>query len=99
LSRGALHEKLRWAFCLYDINGDGLVTKDEMLDIVSAIYDLMGRFAEPAVTEYTAHEHVEKVFRNMDQDGDGVINLEEFMERCRTDETIIKSMAMLDTVL
>jgi len=37
LSRGNLHEKLLWTFSLYDTNGDGIVTKDEMLDIVTAI--------------------------------------------------------------
>jgi len=45
LSRGNLHEKLLWTFSLYDTNGDGIVTKDEMLDIVTAIYDLMGKYA------------------------------------------------------
>ena len=44
------------------ITGDGIITKDEMLDIVSAIYDMMGRFAEPCIDEHTAREHVERVF-------------------------------------
>ena len=30
-SRGRLDEKLRWAFQLYDINGDGTITYNEML--------------------------------------------------------------------
>jgi hypothetical protein len=34
-----------------------------MLDIVSAIYDMMGRFSEPAIDEQTAREHVDKVFQ------------------------------------
>lgn len=63
LARGTLHEKLQWAFSLYDINGDGIITKDEMLDIVSAIYDMMGRFAEPSIDEHTAKDHVERVFQ------------------------------------
>jgi Ca2+-binding EF-hand superfamily protein len=63
LSRGTLHEKLQWAFSLYDTNGDGIITKDEMLDIVSAIYDLMGKFAEPSIDERTAIDHVERVFQ------------------------------------
>ena len=63
LARGTLSEKLLWAFSLYDINGDGIITKDEMLDIVSAIYDMMGRFAEACIDEHTAREHVERVFQ------------------------------------
>jgi Kv channel-interacting protein len=63
LSRGTLHEKLQWAFSLYDTNGDGIITKDEMLNIVSAIYDLMGKFAEPSIDERTAIDHVDRVFQ------------------------------------
>lgn len=43
LSRGSIEEKLQWTFQLYDINGDGYITRDEMTDIVTAIYELMGR--------------------------------------------------------
>ncbi|XP_064630271.1 Kv channel-interacting protein 1-like isoform X8 [Lineus longissimus] len=99
LSRGSLHEKLQWAFDLYDINGDGIITKDEMLDIVSAIYDMMGRFAEPCVDETTARDHVDRVFQKMDLNQDGVISMDEFMDTCRRDKSITESMAMFDTVL
>ncbi len=62
LARGTPHEKLQWAFTLYDINGDGIITKDEMTDIVSAIYEMIGSLVEPCVDERTAKQHVEKVF-------------------------------------
>lgn len=62
LSRGSVTEKLRWAFNLYDINGDGYITKEEMLDIVTAIYSLVGRNAIPAVEENTTQEHVDRIF-------------------------------------
>ena len=42
LSRGTVAEKLRWTFSLYDINGDGLITREEMTEIVTAIYELAG---------------------------------------------------------
>jgi Ca2+-binding EF-hand superfamily protein len=63
LARGTLPEKLQWAFNLYDINGDGIITRDEMMDIVSAIYDMMGKFAEPMIDEDTARDHVDRVFQ------------------------------------
>ncbi|XP_076436128.1 Kv channel-interacting protein 4-like isoform X3 [Babylonia areolata] len=99
LSRGTLQERLQWAFSLYDINGDGIITKDEMLDIVTAIYEMMGRYTEPSIDENTAKEHVERVFQKMDLNRDGVISVEEFMDTCRRDEIISKGMALFDTVL
>ena len=63
LARGSLSEKLLWTFNLYDINGDGIITKEEMLDIVTSIYDMMGRFTENTIEERTAKEHVDNVFQ------------------------------------
>jgi len=45
LTRGTIDEQLRWIFTLYDLNGDGIITKDEFCKIVSSVHDLMGRFA------------------------------------------------------
>jgi hypothetical protein len=63
LARGTMTERLEWAFNLYDINRDGLITREEMLNIISAIYELMGRFCEPSVYENTTRDHVEMVFQ------------------------------------
>ena len=63
LSRGTMDEKLRWIFTLYDINRDGKVTKDELLMIISSIYELMGKCTEPIIDESTAKQHVEVVFK------------------------------------
>ncbi|GAB6027125.1 hypothetical protein CHUAL_013859 [Chamberlinius hualienensis] len=100
LSRGSLQEKLQWAFSLYDINGDGFITRDEMSDIVSSIYKLLGRYTDPAVDKHTARDHVERVFQKLDVNKDGVVTLDEFMEKCLgQDEDITKSLSLLDTVL
>ncbi|CAG2170947.1 unnamed protein product [Oppiella nova] len=63
LARGTVQDKLRWTFSLYDINNDGMITKDELSRIISAIYDLMGKSVEPMIEENTSRDHVERVFQ------------------------------------
>ena len=63
LTRGTLEEKLRWPFELYDVNEDGVITKDEMYTVVTSIYSIMGEYANPSIDNSTINEHVEKVFQ------------------------------------
>ncbi|KAF6726692.1 Kv channel-interacting protein 1 [Oryzias melastigma] len=49
LLRGSVTEKLQWTFNLYDINRDGYINKEEMTDIVRAIYDMMGKYTYPVL--------------------------------------------------
>lgn len=62
LLRGSIDEKLNWTFSLYDINGDGCITKGEMTDIVTAIYELMGRIPEGCEEEQQIKDKVERIF-------------------------------------
>ena len=39
---GKVQEKLDWAFNLYDIDGNGFITREECLEIISAIHCMMG---------------------------------------------------------
>ncbi|XP_058792547.1 Kv channel-interacting protein 1-like [Phymastichus coffea] len=99
LSRGSMDEKLRWTFSLYDINGDGYITRDEMTDIVTAVYELMGKFADPNLS----HSHdgvrqkVDRMFQKMDCNKDGVVTLGEFLNACNSDPEITTNIAALET--
>lgn len=99
VSRGSIQEKLQWIFGLYDLNGDGLITKNEMLDVVTSIYEMLGRYTEPQVEENSAKEHVEKLFHQIDTNKDGVVTIDELVEWCSRDERILQSLETLDTVL
>ncbi|PNI12936.1 KCNIP3 isoform 7 [Pan troglodytes] len=99
LLRGTVHEKLKWAFNLYDINKDGYITKEEMLAIMKSIYDMMGRHTYPILREDAPAEHVERFFEKMDRNQDGVVTIEEFLETCQKDENIMSSMQLFENVI
>jgi len=59
-----VQEKLQWVFGLYDLDGDGLISKEEMLDVVGSIYEMLGRYTQPQILEphVAAREHVDRIF-------------------------------------
>ncbi len=54
------------AFSLYDVDKDGFITKEEMANIVDAIYSMIGTMLELPQDENTPEKRVEKIFSNMD---------------------------------
>ena len=83
LLRGSIYEKLRWTFKLYDINGDGCITRSELSEVILAIHELMGRRPQHHVEDdRRARDQIDRVFRKLDLNQDGVITLEEFIESC-----------------
>ncbi|KAF2353430.1 EF-hand domain [Trinorchestia longiramus] len=99
VSRGSTQEKLQWIFGLYDVNHDGIISKKEMEDVVTAIYEMLGRSTNPQVDEATPKHHVDKVFRLIDSNNDGTITIEELADFISQDETALQSLSMMDTVL
>ncbi|KAJ8945601.1 hypothetical protein NQ314_009126, partial [Rhamnusium bicolor] len=90
VSRGSIDEKLQWVFNLYDLNGDGLITKAEMVDVVTSIYEMLGRATQPAVEDSSAKDHVEKIFTMIDTNKDGAITIDELINWCSRDENFFK---------
>ena len=63
IGKGSFDEKLRWVFNLYDLNGDGNISRDEMTEIVTSLYDMVGKKAFPLIDEDTAADHTERIFQ------------------------------------
>lgn len=49
LSYGTVDDKLRWTFALYDQDGDGIVTRAELENLVTSVYEMMGCNTEPPI--------------------------------------------------
>ncbi|OMJ07794.1 Neuronal calcium sensor 1 [Smittium culicis] len=98
-SRGTPEEKLNWAFELYDIDKDGFITEDEMLQIVSAIYKMLGNMVQLAEDEDTPEKRVKKIFRLMDANSDGKIDLPEFKSGSMQDPIIMQALNLYDGLI
>lgn len=99
LSGDCVTDKLDWTFRLYDLKRDGVITRDELLDVVASIYELVGDCAEPQPQADTVQQHADAVFQRLDVDGDGVISYDDFMHSCLADDDIMTSLTALSSSL
>ncbi|KAJ0184132.1 hypothetical protein K1T71_000555 [Dendrolimus kikuchii] len=99
VARGSIQEKLSWVFALYDVDGDGRISRAEMLSVVRAIYELMGRAAAPPVHAAAPEDHVDRIFHLIDTNADGVVTPDELARWCSRDPALLSSLDTLDTVL
>lgn len=88
-SRGKPVEKLKWTFNMYDLDGDGYISKQEMLEIIRAIFLMISDAALPE-DEDTPEKRMHKIFTKMDKDNDGKISLQEFIEGAQSDPILLR---------
>jgi hypothetical protein len=93
---GNIQDKLKCAFEMYDLNGNGRVGRREMKIIVDMIFELIGEDKTNV-----SNKKVQMIFEKMDKDKDGYITMNEFIEGCTKNdylkEILNASDAMSDT--
>lgn len=83
--KGSLDEKLTRAFCMYDLDNNGFISRDEMQKIVKAIYKMVG-----VVDESMSEKRVDDIFKKIDKNIDGKISMTEFIEGTKNDPAMMK---------
>ncbi|XP_020785579.1 guanylyl cyclase-activating protein 2 [Boleophthalmus pectinirostris] len=95
--RGKLEHKLKWTFKMYDKDGSGCIDKTELLEIVESIYRLKkachGELDEEC-NLLTPDQVVDRIFELVDENGDGELSLDEFIDGARRDKWVMKMLQM-----
>jgi len=85
-TRGTLMEQIKWIFDLYDINHDGAIEIEEILEVLQAVESL-GVMNEES--------EVYSKFNDMDINKDGMLCQNEFVNGCLEDTSLLKAIGLL----
>ncbi|KAM3877117.1 guanylyl cyclase-activating protein 2-like [Diretmus argenteus] len=85
--RGKLEDKLRWSFKVFDSDDNGRLDQSEVMKIVTIIHKIkQGSVPNETGTVHLTPEQVcDRIFKGVDENGDGQITLDEFVEGAQRD--------------
>merc|ERR1712184_60860 len=83
MTGGTTEEKLKSIFRVYDINSDGNITKKEL----KKLFKDLSKMGNPDIGKAT-----NAFFDLVDEDENGKINLDEFIEFCSGNEVFLQSL-------
>jgi neuronal calcium sensor 1 len=83
------------AFNMYDLDGNGIIDRKEMEQIMDSFYRLVGPLVTFSGKKYDSSlQLVEEFFDIMDKNGDGKITLEEYKEGALKNPDIIQGLKL-----
>jgi len=97
LCRGTIEEKLRWIFRFYDIAGEGQLSRENFGEVIKSLYELIGPSVQPRVQEGEIQRHIDEIFERIDPLQVDQINVEDFIEYCKTRPLLIESIQSLSS--
>ena len=96
-TRGTPEEKLRFAFHIYDKDGNGFIEKQEMLSLLQGIFRMIGKVEiehSLPLDQNSAEKRCDMIFKIMDKDSNGKLSMDEFLEGCRKDRSIMRALSI-----
>ena len=74
---------------MYDVDGNGVIEPEEMTKIVNSIYAMMGP-NQAVMDQYESRpERAGSIFKRMDINADGRVEMKEFVRCCLDDQKLI----------
>jgi len=70
-----------------------MITKEEMTQIINAIYAMTGQKQHSAKE---TRDRVDQIFKAMDTDGNGELDKDEFIAGAKLDKTIIEAFSLYE---
>ena len=89
--RASTNEKAKFAFDLYDVNGNGEITREELKQLVTAV---MKRSIFLNLDEEAIERVLDDTFEQVDIEKDGSISYEEFYRMVKENRKCIANMTM-----
>ncbi|XP_008008541.1 recoverin [Chlorocebus sabaeus] len=89
---GKTNQKLEWAFSLYDVDGNGTISKNEVLEIVMAIFKMITPEDVKLLPEdeNTPEKRAEKIWKYFGKNDDDKLTEKEFIEGTLANKEILR---------
>ena len=91
-SSGSPEEKLKWAFRLYDEDGDGSIDQYELVEVYKSIFE-MSQMGSSKLGPNDARLRAKNMFIKLDMDGNCRLSEEEFVRGCLKDDVLRDMLA------
>ena len=86
-SSARAEEKIRWAFKIYDIDGNGYISQDEFTNVIKSIYKMLEN-NDLQKSECDIKGKCKTIFTQLDTDCDDRVTFEEFEQLCLENEEL-----------
>ncbi|XP_033367736.1 EF-hand calcium-binding domain-containing protein 1 isoform X1 [Parus major] len=88
LLRGTLEEKMKYCFAIYDLNGDGYISREEMFQMLKNSLLIQPADEEP---DEGVKDLVEIALKKMDYDHDGKLSFTDFEKAVREESLLLEA--------
>ena len=91
--RGDLDEQIEFCYCVYDINGDGALEREELMMFLHGCL-IQGEILDGLAVQEGIKELVDITMKKLDVNADGEITFSDFKDACYKDPLLMQSCGL-----